>query len=356
MSQRRDSMSRIAGEALERFRLTRPDSAGLAVYCDAGEIPEGPAQDYTASGDPVWLPFLRAMVGTTKVVAADSFAFLAPLYSAADGKVSDTISGCQVGIAMELAGAAGDIIEMLPAVVGNKIAVGAYGSGQTPLTGADPDFVLQGHGKIATDVASGWYCGTFGSIELACTQTHNTSVFGSMGELDLYAAAATTLAQGNYAGVFGDLETSGTITFSSVYCWAAGIAGNVMGPGTAGTIASDSIVAAVLANVEFAAAPTYTDSKSILAGVAVRAGRYGHGGSGGIAIPYGIFIDADAATCDIRLSHEDLRVYSKASTPHGNLTAPKGSLCLVSNGSSTSTRMFINTDGGTSWTAVTTAA
>lgn len=35
--------------------------------------------------------------------------------------------------------------------------------------------------------------------------------------------------------------------------------------------------------------------------------------------------------------------------------AGKGSLCLRSDGSSTSTRMYVNTDGGTTWTNVVTA-
>lgn len=39
-----------------------------------------------------------------------------------------------------------------------------------------------------------------------------------------------------------------------------------------------------------------------------------------------------------------------------SLTAAKGSLYLRSDGSSTSTRAYINTDGGTTWTAITTAA
>lgn len=37
-------------------------------------------------------------------------------------------------------------------------------------------------------------------------------------------------------------------------------------------------------------------------------------------------------------------------------TAPKGSLCLNTGGSSTSTRAYINTDGAGTWTAITTAA
>lgn len=38
------------------------------------------------------------------------------------------------------------------------------------------------------------------------------------------------------------------------------------------------------------------------------------------------------------------------------ITAAQGSLYLRSDGSSTSTRAYINTDGGTTWTAITTAA
>ena len=232
--------------------------------------------------------------------------------------------------------------------------IASYGSG-VPLTIAAEDKVFQANGKIATDVPSSWYCGLMGSIEVTVTQSHNTSIFGVAGELDMYAAAATTFAQGNYAGVYGDLETSGTISFTSLFNWSAGVCGNIMGPGTAGTIASDSIAAAVLANVQFDAAPTYTDGYSILAGLAVRAGRYGIGGPGGIPIPFGIYIDRKCCTCDIRLQAGP-GIYSKTSTPNGNLTAPQGSICLVTNGSSTSTRMFVNTDGGTTWTNFTSGA
>ena len=51
-----------------------------------------------------------------------------------------------------------------------------------------------------------------------------------------------------------------------------------------------------------------------------------------------------------------LRIISRATTPNGVVTAPKGSLCLVANGSGVADRMFINTDSGTTWTAVATIA
>jgi hypothetical protein len=47
-------------------------------------------------------------------------------------------------------------------------------------------------------------------------------------------------------------------------------------------------------------------------------------------------------------------IYSGDGAP--SFTAAKGSMYLNTTGSSTSTRAYINTDGGTTWTAVTTAA
>ena len=38
------------------------------------------------------------------------------------------------------------------------------------------------------------------------------------------------------------------------------------------------------------------------------------------------------------------------------LSAPQGSLYLRTDGSSTSTRLYVNSDGGTTWVAITTAS
>lgn len=50
------------------------------------------------------------------------------------------------------------------------------------------------------------------------------------------------------------------------------------------------------------------------------------------------------------------KVISGTGTPNGTVTAPQGSLYLRLDGSSAITRAYINTDGSTTWTAVTTAA
>ena len=48
-------------------------------------------------------------------------------------------------------------------------------------------------------------------------------------------------------------------------------------------------------------------------------------------------------------------VFTGSGSPNAVLTAPKGSLYLRTDGSSTSTRAYINTDAATAWTSVTTA-
>lgn len=51
-----------------------------------------------------------------------------------------------------------------------------------------------------------------------------------------------------------------------------------------------------------------------------------------------------------------LKIVAGAGTPHGSITAAQGSLYLRTDGTTTNDRAYINTDGGTSWTALTTAA
>ena len=48
-------------------------------------------------------------------------------------------------------------------------------------------------------------------------------------------------------------------------------------------------------------------------------------------------------------------IIAGAGSPNGVVTAAQGSMWLSTNGSSTSTRAFINTNGGSAWTAITTA-
>lgn len=118
MSQQNDSstLSRVTAEAIEEFRLVRQDASDQFVYCDAGETPIGCVESYVASGFPACANLLRSKAGTQRMVAAGPIAKYADVYSAADGKIDDTKSGCRVGQALEAATANGDVIEVLPFV------------------------------------------------------------------------------------------------------------------------------------------------------------------------------------------------------------------------------------------------
>lgn len=72
----------------------------------------------------------------------------------------------------------------------------------------------------------------------------------------------------------------------------------------------------------------------------------------GTAVP----APASAGAALLSSSTALLGIWFVSATPNGQLTAAKGSLAMATDGSSTSTRAFINTDGSTAWTAITTAS
>lgn len=72
----------------------------------------------------------------------------------------------------------------------------------------------------------------------------------------------------------------------------------------------------------------------------------------GTAIP--ATAGAVAAGVPITWYSTSLTVEVTSDTP--THTRPKGSICINSGGSSTSTRMYVNTDGGTTWASFTTSA
>lgn len=63
---------------------------------------------------------------------------------------------------------------------------------------------------------------------------------------------------------------------------------------------------------------------------------------------------AGGASAFLATSTAGLGIYLGSGAP--TVSAAKGSLYLRTDGSSTSTRSYINTDGATTWTAITTAA
>ncbi len=103
-----------AGEALAVYRLVKKNGAvDSVVYADADDKPHGVVQKAVADADPVTLRLLGKGM-THKLVAAGAITAGAAIYPADDGKVDDASSGGRsIGIALEAAAAAGDIIECL---------------------------------------------------------------------------------------------------------------------------------------------------------------------------------------------------------------------------------------------------
>lgn len=75
---------------------------------------------------------------------------------------------------------------------------------------------------------------------------------------------------------------------------------------------------------------------------------------------YGIYFEKESATGAMAAKFFEIRMKSGNCVLSGSgapsMTAPKGSLYLRTDGTTTNDRAYINTDAGTTWTALTTAA
>jgi len=136
-----------AGEDLEAHRRVKLESGSSTtppevVYADAGEQHIGVTTRPADDGDMVSVK-LRNYPGSEEVCAAGTFAYLATLYGAADGKVDDVSSGSAIGVAKEAATAANDIVEMLPFNVLSTTAatVSVDGTGAT-ITGVTAEAAI----------------------------------------------------------------------------------------------------------------------------------------------------------------------------------------------------------------------
>jgi hypothetical protein len=166
--------------------------------------------------------------------------------------------------------------------------VGTYAAPIT-ITGTDPDFMWEAHGKIATNIA-GYYAGAFNSMNVTVTQSNDTSVFGTMSELDIGATTVTLLGSGNYAAAYGDLELSGTFTTptdTGGVGWMGAVVGNLITPST---LTNNTNLACFVANGEITAGYTNND---ILAGLIVKIN------TGKAVFPHGIYIKNDATAVGI---------------------------------------------------------
>ena len=190
--------------------------------------------------------------------------------------------------------------------IGNSQTTGALVIGGASGTGA------MTIGRSTASQATNIQGGITGSGNTKTISIGSGGLAGSTTTIDIGPVSATTAA--------------GTVTFNTATLVAIGntsgtalsVAGNVIG----GNVLSSAVVSAV-------------GAATILSGTAVPAG--GTTGSGyklSSTANLGVFFGSGAPT----------------------LTAAKGSLYLRTDGTTTNDRMYVNTNGSTTWTAVTTAA
>lgn len=107
-----------AGAALAEHRRVKLSSGKLA-YAAATDVAIGTLERPSfADGDEVAVR-LRIAQGTRKMVAAGAISAGSPVYAAANGKVAAAGSILE-GLALEAAGADGDVIEVMPLVANGK--------------------------------------------------------------------------------------------------------------------------------------------------------------------------------------------------------------------------------------------
>lgn len=118
MSQKDDTgvKTYTSGEELEANRIVKK-SSGTVIYADSGDAGIGVTRNKVANGEPVAVE-LFSKQGTLKIEAAAAAAEGASAYIKNDGKVDDADAGSDVvcGVFLEAATAAGDIVEIMPAL------------------------------------------------------------------------------------------------------------------------------------------------------------------------------------------------------------------------------------------------
>lgn len=104
-----------AGAAIGKHILVKLSSGKLAV-AGLGEEFLGTLEDASFADGDLRAVRLRSAQGTLKAVASGAFSAGAVVYGRAAGKVDDisTTSAIRLGIALEAATAANDIVEVLP--------------------------------------------------------------------------------------------------------------------------------------------------------------------------------------------------------------------------------------------------
>ena len=225
-----------------------------------------------------------------------------------------------------------------------KVKVGGTGANAIALSNAaSPDWGLETNTKVTSDMGTWYGAANSAYMTVSNAQTGNTSIFGTLSELDL-GSAVNLSGSRNYAAVWGDLEILGATTLgagsSGTTLWTGAVVGSVIGSNT--QVNSDyRQLAAIIADSNLGTAVTPGTGGSI-SGILIRKSL------GKTAWPVGLLIDSGAATADIQLS-SGVQILTGTTDPNGSITAANGSVYIRAGTGNEDTTIYTNTDGGTTW-------
>ncbi len=161
----------------------------------------------------------------------------------------------------------------------------------------------------------------------------------TLGTIDKMTIGGSTPAAGTFTTINGNTFTAGTGVLTIAAGKTLTASRTLTFTGTDSTTMTFPATSATIARID--AGNTFTGNQLVTGSVTAFSGT---------AIPSG----GTAATGLMVSSTANFGVFFGSGVP--TLSAAKGSLYLRSDGTSTSTRMYVNTDGSTTWTNVTTAA
>lgn len=140
-------LTMTAGEALTQKTRVKIKSGTTTTppeveYADQGDMGIGVVEKGVASGALVAVRIYN-WGGSLEGVANDSFSIGATLYSHNDGQISDSSSGSAIGIALEAAGNADEIVEYMPfGVLSTTAATVSYADASGFTSAADVEAAL----------------------------------------------------------------------------------------------------------------------------------------------------------------------------------------------------------------------
>jgi hypothetical protein len=122
-----------ASAAISQFLRVKLNGSNKLEAAGVGDVGLGTIERAALAANEYHPVRLWTAQGTRKMVAAGAISREAVVYAAASGKIDDTVTGVPIGIALEAATAADDVIEILPLGLlneqpGNTAGVGITGS------------------------------------------------------------------------------------------------------------------------------------------------------------------------------------------------------------------------------------